>query len=163
VAGPAADRIDVLLAAEQDVAEAELAAMMRTRRYFAMLAELRAWREQLPIEYDRPGDEVKYFLAKAERTVRRRLKKAGDDDVRLHRARKAAKRARYAAELSRPVTGSSGRKAEERNHEIQRRLGDHQDAVVAADFLRRVAEQAAVAGEDGFVLGMLYAREVAAK
>lgn len=163
IAGPAAARIDALPTAEQGFAEAELAAVMRTRRYFAMLTELRAWREQLPIEFDRQADEVKYFLAKAERTVRRRLKKAGDDDVRLHRARKAAKRARYAAELSQPVTGSSGRKAEERNHEIQQRLGDHQDAVVAADFLRRAAEQAATAGEDGFVLGVLYAQEVAAK
>lgn len=161
--GPVAARLDGLLTDEQAQAEAALAAMMRSRRYFALLTELRAWGQRLPIENDRQADEVRPFLAKAERTVGRRLRKAGDDDERLHRARKAAKRARFVAEMSRPATEGSGKKAAKRNKKIQDRLGERQDAVVAAAFLRRAAELAAGSDGVGFTIGLLYARERAAR
>ena len=79
----------------------------------------------------------------------------------LHRARKAAKRARYAAELRRPLDKSSAVKRAEKHYKrIQRVLGDHQDSVVASDVLRRFALTAGTAaGENGFTFGLLYARE----
>jgi CHAD domain-containing protein len=84
-----------------------------------------------------------------------------DDDALLHRARKAAKRARYAAELRRPLAGSSSvKKSEKRFKRIQRVLGEHQDSVVASDVLRRFALTAGTTpGENGFTYGLLYARE----
>ena len=42
-------------------------------------------------------------MEKAQRKADKRLRKADDDIEQLHRARKAAKRARYAAELVKPA------------------------------------------------------------
>jgi CHAD domain-containing protein len=101
--------------------------------------------------------------AKAERKADRRLSAAidNDDGALLHRARKAAKRARYAAELRGPLEKSKAvKKAEKHFKRIQRVLGDHQDSVVASDALRRLALTAGTTpGENGFTYGLLYARE----
>ncbi|MGH3558666.1 MAG: CHAD domain-containing protein [Mycobacterium sp.] len=50
----------------------------------------------------------------------------------LHPARKAAKRARYAAELSKPVGGANETRRMIKHYKrIQSVLGDHQEPVVA--------------------------------
>ncbi len=101
--------------------------------------------------------------SRAERKADRRLAAAvkSGDDAMLHRARKAAKRARYAAELRRPMDKSAAvKKAEKHFKRIQRVLGDHQDSVVASDVLRRFALTAGTTpGENGFTYGLLFARE----
>jgi CHAD domain-containing protein len=163
VAGPIAERIHATLAAEEQEAAARLATLMRTKRYFALLTELREWREQLPMITDAPAEDVARYVAKAERRVKRRLKavpKHGARDEPLHRVRKAAKRARYVAELARPELGKRARTAQLRMKQTQERLGFRQDCVVAAEFLRRVAAAAAAAGEDGFTYGLLHEREL---
>jgi CHAD domain-containing protein len=77
----------------------------------------------------------------------------------LHRARKAAKRARYAAELRTPVD-KHAKETAKHYKQFQRVLGDHQDSVVATATLRRLAIAAGTtAGENGFTYGVLYARE----
>ena len=60
------------------------------------------------------------------------------DDQELHKARKAGKRARYAAELAHPVLGKKTQKAVKEYQDLQDILGEHQDGVVAADLLRRL-------------------------
>ena len=164
VAGPVVERIHETLSAEEAEAAARLAAVMRTKRYFALLAELRAWREQLPVVTDAPVEDIARYIAKAERRVRRRIKAvpSGDGhDAALHGARKAAKRARYVAELSPPELGKHARRVEKRMKKTQGRLGLRQDRIVAADFLRRTATAASATGEDGFTYGLLYERELA--
>jgi hypothetical protein len=99
--------------------------------------------------------ELKWFAAD------RRLAAAlgTGDDVMLHRARKAAKRARYAAELCKPVDKKAKRTVKYYKN-IQSLLGDHQDTVVATEALRRMAVAAGTTpDENGFTFGMLYARE----
>jgi CHAD domain-containing protein len=166
VLGPVAARIHTTLADEQRQARAELERVMRSRRYYALLRELRAWRAQPPITGADPAGDVKRYLRGAERKVRRRLKaatRAAERDAAMHRARKAAKRARYTAELSEPALGSDARASTERAKNIQQRLGERQDHVVAADFLRRVGAVAGTTpGENGFTFGLLYEREIAA-
>lgn len=77
----------------------------------------------------------------------------------MHRARKAAKRARYAAELQTPLDQRS-KATVTRYKRIQRVLGDHQDGVVATGTLRRLALVAGTApDENGFTFGLLYQRE----
>jgi CHAD domain-containing protein len=162
VLGPVAARIHQTLTAEQLQAEAELTTLMGTRRYFRLLAELRAWQEDLPVGDDHPAAAVDGFVRSAERKVRRRLKKAPEGagrDEALHRARKAAKRARYAAELSRPALGEPSRARTKRLKKTQQELGTHHDRAVAADFLRRLGAAAGAAGENGFTFGLLYERE----
>lgn len=74
-----------------------------------------------------PADErdVSRLVRRASKRAHRRLRKAGTEVERLHRARRAAKRARYAAE----VAGSRKRRA--RHREVQRLLGVHRDCLVA--------------------------------
>lgn len=162
VVGPVATRIRESLTAEQVQAEVELDALMRTRRYFALLAELRSWREQLPVTTDRPAGDTAHLVRKTERKVARRMAAApegADHDAAMHRARKAAKRARYAAELARPALGKHARASAKRSKKTQQRLGERQDGVLTAEFLRRAAMAAHAAGENAFTLGLLYERE----
>ncbi|MFI5862614.1 CHAD domain-containing protein [Streptomyces sp. NPDC051546] len=82
-------------------------------------------------------------------------------DLALHEARKAAKRARYAAEAAVPALGKPARKLAKAVKAVQTLLGDHQDGVVAREALRALGVQAAGARESAFTWGVLYAREEA--
>jgi len=87
----------------------------------------------------------------------------GDErDHTLHDARKAAKRARYAAEAAHPALGGPAGRFARRMKAVQSLLGEHQDAVVARDALRTLAVQAHAAGEQTFTWGVLHGREEAA-
>jgi CHAD domain-containing protein len=98
-----------------------------------------------------------------------RLKKAGrelahdDPDEAFHDVRKHAKRARYAAEAVRDAFGSEpsagARRFIRRAKAVQDILGAHQDAVVAASEVHRVALEHPDLGPFNFAAGMLVARE----
>ena len=81
----------------------------------------------------------------------------------LHRARKAAKRARYSAELVEPLgTKKAGTRIRHFKH-IQTALGTYQDSVIAADVLRRLGAGAGtLPGHNGFTYGLLYDLEIRA-
>jgi CHAD domain-containing protein len=102
---------------------------------------------------------VRDYVDLAERKADKRLRKAGDAEA-LHSARKAAKRLRYVAELAAatdPTLASVAKKGKSR----QTDLGEHQDAVVAADFLRRLgAAVGTTPGHNGFTYGLLMANEL---
>lgn len=68
---------------------------------------------------------------RAERRAEKRFRGAGDDPAGLHRARRAVKRARYAAE----AIGADDEAA--RHEKVQEALGRHHDCVVAAQWLAR--------------------------
>jgi CHAD domain-containing protein len=72
-------------------------------------------------------------FARAADKVRRRLARAGDDPELLHETRKAAKRARYAAE----ALGLTDEAA--RFEAVQEALGAHRDLVIAADWVESFA------------------------
>ncbi|WP_418957040.1 CHAD domain-containing protein [Streptomyces tritici] len=90
------------------------------------------------------------------------LEPGRDRDLALHEARKAAKRARYAAEAAVPTLGKPAKKLASRVKAVQSLLGDHQDSVVAREALRTLAAQAHAAGESAFTWGLLHGREEAA-
>jgi CHAD domain-containing protein len=161
--GPVAARLEQRLIAEQEEAREKLAAVLRSRRYYALLAELRTWRTEPPLAADEPVANIGIYLDKAQRKVSRRIRHAprgAGRDEGLHRARKAAKRARYLAELARPELGKQANKVRKEMKATQNRLGAHQDSVVAAEFLRRMGAAAGATGENGFTYGLLYAREL---
>jgi len=59
------------------------------------------------------------------------------------------------------VLGNKTRNSVKRYQDLQDILGDHQDGVVAADLLRRIAAGTAQsADENGFTYGLLYAQEL---
>lgn len=82
----------------------------------------------------------------------------GSDDS-LHAARIGAKRVRYAAEAVAPVFGKRARRFAQAANALQDVLGEHQDAVVAAAFLREAAE---ATPSTAFVAGELAALETEA-
>jgi CHAD domain-containing protein len=151
LAGAVRGRIHRTLEAELALACAELRILLRSQRYADLVTRLRAWRDELPMTAGIPAAVVSAYMSRAEREVRRRQRAVaeGDDsDEALHRVRKAAKRARYIAELSRPELGEQARSAAQQHEAAQSRLGRHQDGAVAAAFLDRIAAEAAATGED---------------
>lgn len=109
----------------------------------------------LPARASRPAEkELPKHLRRAYRKTKRRL--ATDT---LHRARKAAKRYRYALEVAQPAVGKAARKARKRAKDLTKVLGEHQDGTVAQPVLRDLGMQAHMAGENGFTYGLLLERE----
>lgn len=76
----------------------------------------------------------------------------------LHKARKAAKRARYAAEVLAPVFGQDAARFARAMEEVQEELGERQDSVVLRDRLRTLARHAP-SREAAFGYGRLDAAE----
>lgn len=84
---------------------------------------------------------------------------AHDRDTAIHEARKATKRARYAAEAAVPALGSAASRQAAQAKELQQLLGDHHDSVVARAVLLDLAGKARAAGEDTFTYGLMYQRQ----
>lgn len=169
VLGPVSARLTETLGAQIAQAQRKLDTALRSKRYLALLEQLRVWAAAPPVRgEDAPGKRLAGYLAGAEKKYAKRLAAAQrlpDDDpgknAAMHRARKAAKRARYTAELSVPTLGKPARKSVKRAKKDQDRLGARQDAVVAVDFLRRVGAAAGTTpGENGFTFGLLAGREL---
>jgi len=161
VLGPVANRINTDLQSDQLRARTRVAQEMNSRRYLDLLATLQRWRTDPPLTEPPRLKAVTKRARRAERKADRRLTEAieAGDDALLHRARKAAKRARYAAELRVPID-KRAKKTVKHYKQIQRVLGDHQDGVVASGTLLRLARTAGTtADENGFTYGLLYARE----
>jgi CHAD domain-containing protein len=163
-------RIFELLRAQRERARHDLLVILRGDRYAELLERLvQAAREpRLAPRVDRAADGSdetdEVVLAAAVRRpwnhLRDAVKSLPDDpaDEQLHAVRKRAKRARYAAEAVEPVFGKPARAFARALTEIQDVLGEHQDAVVAADWLRTAAAQ--VHDERAaFVAGQLVALE----
>ncbi len=111
----------------------------------ALFETIARWHVDPPFtaEADRPDTRARKRVDKADARVSRRLARVADaapEDAgeRLHEARKAAKRHRYAVELAQSVLGPKAERTIERRQALQDALGEHQDAVVALDFLQQV-------------------------
>jgi CHAD domain-containing protein len=99
-----------------------------------------------------------YRRAKHRMHRARRAPAGAARDVALHEARKAAKRARYAAEAVEPVFGKQAKRFAKRMKAVQSVLGDHQDAVTARQVAREIGVHAHLAGENAFTFGLLNER-----
>ncbi len=162
VLGPVANRIETTLVRERSEHQARLTEAMGSPRYFALVALLRTWLHEPPLTpyASQPAAKVNRYLGRAEAKVHDRIEHAGGDVEALHRGRKAAKRYRYAAELSAPAVGKKAARTVESQTELQTLLGEHQDSVVSAAFLRRMgAAAAADSDQNGFTYGLLLAQE----
>ena len=164
ILGPVAAGIEQYLLREQLQHQAALDKAMTGRRYLALLQETNRWVTDPP--FTALASSVPTRLRKPVRAAARKVDKhlaaglATEVDDELHKARKAGKRARYAAELAHGVLGRKSRKNVKRYQKLQDILGDHQDGVVAADLLRRLAARTADnPQENGFTYGLLYAGE----
>lgn len=167
VLGPVRARIDDDTTGAEARAREQIAAELDDDRYRALLRELLRWRAAPPFtpaaQAGRKVLRAGAAAASAQADTRLRQAVDGDDDEQLHRARKAAKRARYAQEVVRLTGERADRRAAKavaRHHQqVQTVLGDHQDGVVAAALLRRLGAEAGARGENGFTFGVLWQRE----
>ncbi len=163
VIGPVAEQIDSYLKRELDQAVRELLASYGTERYRELVIDLARWRTEPPFTElaAEPAEELAGYVHAAERSLAKRLAKAHDDpqDEKLHSARKAGKRARYAGEATRPVLGKQASELASYAEHLQTVLGEHQDAVVAQQVLLRIAEQVYEDGQNAFSYGALVAHQ----
>jgi CHAD domain-containing protein len=163
VLGPVVREVEETLAAERSSAIRAWQQAWTDERYLMIMGTLGEWLAKVPLA-DEPVNG-RAVLEKARRKANRKRKQAGDDVHQLHQARKAIKRLRYAAELLDGSTPKAAKIAKAAKKQ-QTLLGDHQDLVVAADFLRRQGARAGTRpGHNGFTYGLLMARveEQAAK
>jgi CHAD domain-containing protein len=164
VLGPVRARLDETLLAQRAEAAAALQTTMASEWYLRLLDSVRLFVADPPLapHAGRPAAKITKDVRRAQRKATRRLDIAipGGSDEALHRARKSAKRARYAVEAAGPVLGKSAAATVERYKELQDGLGDHNDAVVAADLLLRLGRAAGAHHANGFTFGLLYQRQL---
>jgi CHAD domain-containing protein len=166
VLGPVAADLETMLSSERRRHLQELMAELDQPRQLELLEALTRWRTEPPFleGAGAPAEQIRSFVRASQQKMRRRLRQAqkasgAAQEELMHRARKAAKRARYAAELAVPAWSKAARHVE-RAQDLQTLLGEHQDSVVAAAFLRRMgAEAGSRARRNGFTYGLLFAGE----
>ena len=73
--------------------------------------------------------------------------------------RKAAKRARYAAESAALTLGRPADTLATRMEDLQKLLGEVQDGVETRAILQQIAITAHLAGQDNFTFGLLFAEQ----
>jgi len=160
----AAERLLDRLRIERDQARDELLTTLRSHRYAVLLDRLvdAARQPRLLIRTDSASDAD--VLRGLVRDAWEHLADAvgalpeHPEDEALHAIRRRAKRARYAAEAVEPAFGKPARALARAITEVQDVLGEHQDGVVASDWLRRAA--AAVHDESAaFTAGEIVACE----
>jgi CHAD domain-containing protein len=163
VVGPVAARLTQRLAGENARARERLVEALESPRYAALLDALDDLVDAGPTRRVGKG-RLRRAARKALRRADRMLDPGtGPDtasDERLHEARKAYKRARYAVEVLRPVAGQPARRLRKRLTVLQDELGAHQDAVVTAMLLRRQGMTAYAQGENAFTYGLLLGRQL---
>ena len=170
VVGPVARQIQTEIELRRQQGWSEILTALDGARYAELVAELRRWLEYPPFTdlAEAPAAKVGRYVKKANRVLSRRLRRAmiaygdhdhGADEL-FHSARKAGKRARYAAEPSEPLWQDRATQLIADRKALQDVLGEHQDSVVSAEFLRELGVRVGIrSGHNGFSYGLLYAGE----
>jgi len=167
VLGPAQARIRAHFAPREAGERDTLVDALNSARYYALIAEVDRLLADPPLTAAaaEPADKVlPRAIGRAYRRTRRRMQHArrtvpgAGRDTALHETRKAAKRARYAAEAAQPALGKKARRFARRMQTVQSALGDQHDAVIARAAAREIGVRAHLAGENAFTFGLLSER-----
>jgi CHAD domain-containing protein len=144
----AADRLAEELGNTLDTAYRKLQKTLLSERYFRLLDDLEAFRDQPPTRPEGAAPARKATgrlvrkaakrLQRAARKAKRARRGAGYEET-LHQVRKDAKRLRHVAESMVPVHGKRARKTAKAAHRQQEILGNFHDSVVARDRLAGIA------------------------
>lgn len=166
--GPVQDRITTHLEQAYRTAHVQAVAELDGPRYLALLNALDAFVTDPPFARParrRADREMPALVDRAVRKVTRELAAARAEadldqrELRSHEVRKAAKRARYAAEAVTSLLGVQARTLARQMRSVQETLGSHQDSLLAREWLAEAAARAEAAGEPTFTYGFLYARQ----
>jgi CHAD domain-containing protein len=168
VVGPVQARVQGYFAPRRAAARAVLLEALDSPRYAGLVAELNRFAHDHPrgSRAAAPArDVLPEAVRRAYRQTKRRMRRALHTpagparDVALHRARRSARRARYAAEAASPVVGKKAQAFGGQMKKVQSVLGHHQDAVLARHAARDLGIGAHLAGENAFTYGLLQERE----
>ncbi|MGB7981008.1 MAG: CYTH and CHAD domain-containing protein [Candidatus Nanopelagicales bacterium] len=157
------EHIDPMMTAKVAAGRAEALAALRSERHLALLDALvdAANNPRLTPAAQAPAREaLPPLFDKAWRKLAKEVKALtlhGPADE-WHETRITAKRARYAAEALAPVFGASAKGLASALGEVTEQLGEHQDAYIAQEACRELAEH--FEGPTGFALGLLSAYQV---
>ena len=172
ILGPVASTIQAELAVQRKQAMDAMLEALDSERYRKLVGLMHHWRSDPPFTAaaDASADSIDSAIKKARKKVGKRLdaaaaaRRAGEpSDELFHRARKASKRHRYAVEAAAPVWGSKADKIISQRKDLQDVLGNYQDSIVSAAFLRELGGRLGIrSGQNGFSYGVLYARELRA-
>jgi CHAD domain-containing protein len=172
VLGPVESTIQMELAAQRKQALDEMLEALNSERYRKLIGMAHRWRSDPPFTAaaNTATDSINSAIKKAQKKADKRLARAvaarrADEpsDEMFHRARKASKRHRYAVEAASPVWGSKADKIVSQRKDLQDVLGNFQDSIVSAAFLRELGARLGIrSGQNGFSYGVLYARELEA-
>lgn len=169
VLGPVRRRIEERLGGERLRGHDAVLVALRGQDYLMLVEDLIDFVADEPTAAGRrPARRVlpklvrKRYRKLAQRVAAAQLAQPGERDERLHAARKAGKRVRYAAEALIPLAEKDATRLAKAVEDLQEVLGDHQDSVVARSLIREMAV-ATVKSDDesAFTHGLLYAREQA--
>ena len=141
------------LARERDVAQNALRDALESERYLTLLDRFEALVAQL--EPAAGASSLDSLVKKQRSRLRRAVRGLGGEpaDPELHEVRKRGKRARYTTELA------GNDEVVTRLKELQDVLGEHQDAVVAADKLHALARDPGTTVPEALAAGRLIERE----
>jgi CHAD domain-containing protein len=150
------------LVTERLAARERLTTALDSPRYRTLLGHL-AQAANSDIDPSAEEPELMDLVRAPYRKLRKAVRALPADppDEQLHRLRILGKRLRYAAELVKPITGKQLKELVRASKELQEVLGEHQDACVAEQEVRRlVTAQGDVVDWDlVFVAGRLVERE----
>jgi CHAD domain-containing protein len=170
VLGPVPAILTEQLAPRNAAARLKVLRALDSPRYLALLDELDGLLAEPPLTATaaRPASALREPVAQSYRRLRKRVRRArhlppgATRDAAVHDARKAAKRARYAADAVAPVEGKPAIRFANCMKDIQTALGDNQDTVFARAALRDFGVRAHLAGDSAFTFGLLYERDAGA-
>lgn len=160
-----------LLRQRHRAASRELRDTLTSKRYKVLLNRLEGAAEQPPLE-ERATEPCRDVLPPLVEHDWKRLKKLArqltpeSPDPDFHEVRKRAKRARYASEAVAIALDPDA--AKHASHfarlatEVQDVLGEHQDAVIACEEIRRAVQPFATEGPFNFAAGRLFEKQAAA-
>ena len=164
VLGPVAADVTGQFAPRRGAAHRAAVRALDSPRYLTMLDELDALLAAPPAvpEAAGPGRSLRADVARAYRRLRKRARRVArlaegpERDAARHEMRKAAKRARYAADALAPSAGKPAERFAGQMKQLQSVLGDHHDTVVARAAIRDLGIHAHLAGDNAFTYGVLY-------
>lgn len=153
------------LQATLDHGATDIRAALTSTRYVRLLDALVAGAQTPPLTPDagrRAADVLPPLALKAWRKLARALDAVDADtpDADLHEARILAKQARYAAEACALAFGKPAKRLATEITRLQDVLGEHQDATVAEETVRRLADEPRQSRQVTFTFGMLYVLQV---
>jgi CHAD domain-containing protein len=157
--------VEVRLQSTLDEGADDIRAALTSQRYLTLLDALVAGAQAPPVTAEADGkaaDVLPPLARKAWRKLAKALDQVDDDtpDEELHRARILAKQARYASEACALAFGKPAKRLATEITRLQDVLGEHQDSVVAAETVERMASEPRAARDLVFSLGVLYTLQI---